>query len=143
MIGYLLSLAVTSLLLHVSISTTYFVIPDHYSMHYYNISNNTFTLRHYLNNTSKYFLTKNQLHFLPGWYYLDSDLVFNGISDFVLNGHGINQSFITYSSPAGIMVTNADIFTLQNITLIDCITPSNADLTATYLISVFLYHWYN
>ena len=141
MIGYLLSLAVTSLLLHVSISTTYFVIPDHYySMHYYNISNNTFTLRHYLNNTSKYFLTKNQLHFLPGWYYLDSDLVFNGLSDFVLSGHGINQSFITCSSPAGIMVTNADIFTLQNITLIDCITPSKVDLTATYLISVFLYH---
>lgn len=140
MIGYLLPLAVTSLLLHVATSTTYFVIPDHYSMHYYNTNNNTFTLQHYLNNTSEYFLPKNQLHFLPGWYYLNSDLVFNEISDFVLTGHGINQSFITCSSPAGITVTNSDSFTLQNVTLIDCITPSKADLKATYLISVFFYH---
>ena len=113
-----LSLLIASLLQMVT-STTYYVIPDNYPLHNYTNSN-TFTLQHYLNNTSKYFVSHNQLHFLPGQYYINSDLVFKEIYNFTLTGHGISQSVIICSSPASVVVTNTDNFTMQNIALIDC-----------------------
>ena len=100
-------------------STTYYVIPDHYPLHIYT-NTNTFTLQHYLNNTSEYFVSYNQLHFFPGQYYINRDLVFENIYNFILTSDGINHSFITCSSPASILVINVDSFTMQNITLIDC-----------------------
>ena len=100
-------------------STTYYVIPDHHPFHNYTKSN-TFTLQHYLNNASKYFVSYNQLHFLPGQYYINTDLVFKDIHNFTLTSHGINHSLITCTSPASILVINVDSFTMQNITLIDC-----------------------
>ena len=102
-----------------AVSTTYYVIPDHYSSHHF-ADNNTFTLQYYLNNTSKYFTSHNQLHFLPGQYYINSDLVFKEIYNFSLTGHKVNQSVIICSSPASIIAINADSFTMQNIVLIDC-----------------------
>ena len=100
-------------------STTYYVIPDHYPLHNYTNSN-TFTLQHYLNNTSEYFVSHNQLHFLPGRYYIKTDLVFRNIYNFTLTSDGINHSVITCSSPASILLINVDSFTMQNVTLIDC-----------------------
>ena len=128
-------------LLHITTPATYFVIPDHYSLHNYT-SNYTFHLQYYLNNTNKYFVSHNQLHFLPGEYYLNTDLVFKEISDFMLTGHGINQSFIICTSSASIIVRDADSFTLQNISLIDCIALSKVDKPAFY-ISAFFYHCYS
>ena len=118
MIDHLSLLFLTSLL-HMASSTTYYVIPDHYPLHNYTNSN-TFPLQHYLNNTSKYFVSYNQLHFLPGQYYINSDLFFKDIYNFTLTGHRINHSIIICSSPASILVINVDSFTMQNIVLIDC-----------------------
>ena len=118
-----------------AVSTTYYVIPDnYYSVNNYTRSN-TFTLQHYLNNTSKYFVSHNQLHFLPGQYYANSDLIFKEIYNFTLTGHAINQSVIMCSSPASILVINSDSFTIQNILLIDCISLSNNEFYVSVLFS--------
>ena len=122
MINCLTLLFLTSWL-HMATSTTYYVIPDHYPLHNYTNSN-TFTLQYYLNNTSEYFVSHNQLHFLPGQYYINSDLVFKEINNFTLTGHGINQSVIICSSPASIVVTFVTSFTIQSIALIDCLSMS-------------------
>ena len=119
-------------------STTYYVIPDQYSSLHY-ASENTFTLQHYLNNTSEYFVSYNQLHFLPGQYYINSNLVFRDINTFTLTGHGINQSIIICSSPASIVVTFVSNFTLQNIAFIDCISNSSKPASNLY-ISVYFYY---
>ena len=123
MVNYLSLLFLTSLV-YMAVSTTYYVIPDHYSVHNYTNSN-TFTLQHYLNNTSRYFVSHNRLHFLAGQYYMNSDLVFKEIYNFTLTGHPINQSVIICSSPASILVINADSFVVQNIFLINCISLLN------------------
>ena len=138
MINYL-SLIIS--LLHLASSTIYFVIPDHHPSHHYS-NNNTFTLQHYLNNTNRYFVSHNQLHFLPGHYYINSDLIFKEITDFTLTGNGTNQSFIVCPSPASIVVTNVDVFTFQNISLIDCMTLSETDTSSGnyYHVSIYIYH---
>ena len=118
MINHLSLLFLTSLPYLVA-PTTYYVIPDNYSINNYTRSN-TFTLQHYLNNTSKYFVSHNQLHFLSGQYYINKNLVFEEIYNFTLTGHGINRSFIICSSPANIILINADRFIMQSIVLIDC-----------------------
>ena len=116
-------------------SETYYVIPDDYSVNNYTNSN-TFTLQHYLNNTSKYFVSHNQLHFIQGQYCINSDLVFKRIYNFTLNGHG---SVIICSSPASIIVTNAATFTLQNIILIDCSSLLKASTDQLYVSVLFAY----
>ena len=120
-----------------AISTTYFVIPDHYSLHYQYTNNNTFPLQHYLNNTNKYFASHCQLHFLPGHYYINNDLVFKDIENFTVTGQGINQSVIVCSSPASIMAININGFTFQNISINDCMTLSE-DITTICYVSIFL-----
>ena len=128
---------VTSLLQIVG-STTFYVIPDRYSLHHYP-SNNTFTLQHYLNNTSEYFVSYNELHFLPGQYYINNDLTFQYIYDFTLTGHGINQSFITCSSSVNIVVENIEQFVLQNISIFNCMRFTAVDQTDSYYMSIFFY----
>ena len=114
MVNYLSLLFLTSLV-YTATSKTYYVIPADYSINNYTRSN-TFTLQHYLHNTSEYFASHNQLHFIQGQYCISSDLVFKNIYNFTLNGHG---SIIICSSSASIIVTNAANFTLKNIILID------------------------
>ena len=122
-------------LLHTATSTTYYVIPDNYPLHNYTNSN-TFPLQHYLNNTSEYFVSHNQLHFLPGQYYINSDLVFKHIYNFTLIGNGINQSAIICSSPASILVINADRFTIKNVIWIDYKSLSKSSITHAFNMSV-------
>ena len=121
-----------------AVSTTYYVIPDHYSSCHF-ADNNTFTLQYYLNNTNKYFTSHNQLHFLPGQYYINSDLVFKEINNFTLTGHGINQSVIICSSPASIVVTFVTSFTIQSIALIDCLSTSKYS-TINFYASVYFHY---
>ena len=71
-------------LLHTT-STVYYVMPDN---HYHPINDN---LQHYLNNTNKYFTSNTQLHFLPGQYYLNNDLIIQGVSNFSLTGNRTNK----------------------------------------------------
>ena len=137
MVNHLSILFVT--LLHMATSTTYYVIPDHYPLHNFTNSN-TFALQHYLNNTctSEYFISHNRLHFLPGQYYSSSNLVFKDIHSFAITGDGINQSVIICSSPASIIVRNSGIFTIQNITLIDCTNLSSNQLYVSACTTLLL-----
>ena len=122
-------------LLHMATSTTYYVIPDNYPLHNYTNSN-TFPLQHYLNNTREYFVSHNQLHFLPGQYYIKRDLVFEHIYNFTLIGNGINQSVIICSSSASIIVINAEKFTIKNIVWIDNKSLSKSSNTHAFNMSV-------
>ena len=133
-VNYLSLLLLTSLV-NTATSKTYYVIPDDHSVNNYT-RNNTFTLQHYLNNISKYFVSHNQLHFLPGQYCTNSDLVFKNIHNFTLNGH---DSVIICSSPASIIVTNAANVTLQNIILIDCTSLLKTSTDRFYACVLFAY----
>ena len=90
--------------LHKATSTIYYVIPDdnNYSSHHYDRGGNSFSLQHYLNNTSKYFASHNQFHFMSGQYHINSDLIFKGINNFSVIG--IDQCVINCTSPAGIVI---------------------------------------
>ena len=66
-------LFLTASFVHKVTSATYFVIPDDYSLHHTDA--NTFTLQHYLNNTSRYFVSHNQFHFMQGQYFMNSALI--------------------------------------------------------------------
>ena len=117
---YVLLLLVTSLLLHTATSTVYYVMPDD---HYHPINDNTYTLQRYLNNTNKYFTSNTQLHFLPGQYYLNNDLIIQGVSNFSLIGNRTNEvinTVINCSSPAGIAVVGSSNIVIANIVMNEC-----------------------
>ena len=127
-----------SLLLAISVhkvnSTIYYVIPDDdYSSHHYDGGVNSFSLQHYLNNTSKYFVSHNQLHFMPGQYHINNDLIFKDISNFSVIG--MDQCVIICTSPASIVIVNVSNVTLQNIKLINCIKCHKDYFNVTYLYS--------
>ena len=112
-------LLLVALLEHRVTSATYYVIPDDYSLHHTDA--NTFSLQHYLNNTSKYFVSHNQFHFIQGQYYVDRDLIIEDIDNFTITGPRIGQSTITCTSPASIVVLNAAAIKFLNISLVNCI----------------------
>ena len=103
-------------IIHNVISTNYYIIPDddneQKGMNYY-------SLQHYLNNTSEYFVSHNQFHFLPGQYYISDDLIFKDIKNVSLIG--IDQCVITCTSPASVLIINVTNFVFQNIKLMNCI----------------------
>ena len=103
--------------LHKVTSTTYFVISDDASSHH--MDTNAFSLQHYLNNTSKYFVSHNQLHFMQGQYYINNDLVIKDVDNFTITGVG--QCTIICTSPASIVIMNVDNAEFQNFNLINCI----------------------
>ena len=107
-------------LLHTTASTVYYVMPDD---HYHPINDNTNTLQHYLNNTNKYFISNSQLHFLPGQYYLNNDLIIQGVSNFSLIGNRTNEvigTVINCTSPAGIAVVGSSNIVIANIVMNEC-----------------------
>ena len=107
-------------MLHITASTVYHVMPDN---HYHPINDNTYTLQHYLNNTNKYFTSNTQLHFLPGQYYLNNDLIIQGVSNFSLIGNRTNEvinTVINCTSPAGIVVVNSSNIVIANIVMDEC-----------------------
>ena len=111
-------LLVTSLLQATS-SRVYHVIPDGH----HPTSDNTYTLQHYLNNTSKYFTSNVQLHFLPGQYLLNSDLIISYISNFSLVGNisdGEVHTIINCTSPAAVVVENSENILISNFVMRDC-----------------------
>ena len=123
--------------LHKATSTTYYVIPDDdYSSHHYDSGANSFSLQHYLNNTSKYFVSHNQFHFIQGQYHISNDLIFKDINNFFI---GIVQCVIICTSPASIVVVNVSNVTLQNIKLINCMKHQDDYFNVTYLISQYMY----
>ena len=115
---YYVIMLVTSLL-H-STTSVYYVMPDD---HYHPINDNTYTLQHYLNNTNKYFTSNTQLHFLQGQYYLNNDLIIQGVSNFSLIGNRTNEvinTVINCTSPAGIAVIGSSNIVIANIVMNEC-----------------------
>ena len=107
-------------LLHITASTVHYVMPDN---HYHPINDNAYTLQHYLNNTNKYFTSNTQLHFLPGQYYLNNDLIIQGVSNFSLIGNRTNEVIntgINCTSPAGIVIVNSSNIVITNIVMNEC-----------------------
>ena len=116
----LITLLLVASMLHITASTVYHVMPDN---HYHPINDNTYTLQHYLNNTNKYFTSNTQLLFLPGQYYLNNDLIIQGVSNFSLIGNRTNEvinTVINCTSPAGIVVVNSSNIVITNIVLNEC-----------------------
>lgn len=97
----------------------YYVVPDdHYSTEY-----NTFSLKHYLSNTSKYFASHSQLLFRPGNYYLNNDIIIRNASHFSFAGsinNGSLSTTITCTSLAGIVVINSSNIIIANIVMKKC-----------------------
>ena len=114
-----LVLLMMSLVQSTSCSRVYHVIPDDH----YSTSDNTYTLKHYLNNTSKYFTSNVQLHFLPGQYFLNTDLIISNISNFSLVGNisdGEVHTVINCTSPAGVFVEKSTSILISNIAMWEC-----------------------
>ena len=115
-------------------STIYYVIPDdNYSSHHHDRGANSFSLQHYLNNTSKYFVSHNQFHFISGQYHINDDLIFKDINNFSVIA--IDQCVITCTSPASIVIVNVRNITLHNIKLINCIKHHKDYFNVTYLLN--------
>ena len=106
-------------LVQLTSSRVYHVIPDDH----YPTNDNTYTLQHYLNNTSKYFTSNVQLHFLPGQYFLNTDLIISNISNFSLVGNisdGEVHTVINCTSPAGVLVISSEDILISNIVMWEC-----------------------
>ena len=124
-------------LVHKVTSATYFVIPDDYSSHLTDA--NTFTLQHYLNNTSKYFVFHNHFHFMQGQHYINRDLIIKDIDNFTITGPKIGQCNIICTSPASIVVVNVNKIEIQNINLISCINNHKKYFSA---LTSYFNKWY-
>ena len=127
----LLNVLITSLL-HIATSTVYHVMPDN---HYHPINDNTYILQHYLNNTNKYFMSNTQLYFLPGQYYLNNDLIIQGVSHFSLIGNRTNEvinTVINCTSPAGIAVVGSSNIVIANIVMNECGNDYKSFMTDIY-----------
>ena len=114
-----LLLLILALLFHTTSSTVYYVIPDDH----YTTNNNTYTLQHYLNNINKYFTSHTQLHFLPGQYYLNTDLIIQHVSNLSLIGKRTDEiinSVIKCTSPAGIIVVGSSNLVIANFVMKEC-----------------------
>ena len=117
---YIMLLLLVASLLHITTSTVYYVMPGN---HYPPISDNTHTLQHYLNNTSKYFTSNTRLHFLPGQYYLNNDFIIQGVSNFSLIGNRTNEiinTVINCTLPAGVAVVDSSNIVIANIVMNEC-----------------------
>ena len=126
----LVLILLVALLVHKVTSATYFVIPDGYSSHHTDA--NTFTLQHYLSNTSKYFVSHSQFHFMQGQYALNSDLIIKDIDNFTIIGPRIGQSTIICTSPATIVIMNVNDIKFQNIDLLNCIKNQKNFFNTSY-----------
>ena len=138
-----LLLLLLTIFLHKATSTTYYVIPDNddYSSHHYDSGANSFSLQHYLNNTSKYFVSHNQFHFVQGQYHISNDLILKDISNF--SAIGIDQCVIICTSPASIVMVNVSNVTLQNMKLINCMKHHNDYFNVTFLVSSLRYPYFS
>ena len=119
----LISLFLIPTLLHVSTCTVYIVTPDDY--HYYpnTTCHHCHNLQHYLLNVTKYFTSNAQLVFLPGEYYLHTDLIIQNVHNITLIGSMVNDttpvSVICYHSSMinGIVIINSTMVTVKNFAI--------------------------
>ena len=97
-------------LLHLITATgVYYVTPDDDQSDINNdcpIDHECHTLQYYLLNTSKYFTSNTQLHFLQGNFYINDDIVIDSLHNFSLVSSGVNNTLIECSTPSLRTVTN-------------------------------------
>ena len=126
-------------LVHKVTSATYFVIPDDYSSHH-STDTDTHGLQHYLDNTSKYFVSNNWFHFMQGEYHINSDLVIKNVDNFTLMGPESGQCTISCTSFANVVVINASNIHFQNINLINCIKDHKEYFNTSYFDKYYARH---
>ena len=107
-------------LLHLITATgVYYVTPDDDQSDINNdcpIDHECRTLQYYLLNTSKYFTSNTQLHFLQGNFYINDDIVIDSLHNFSLVGSGVNNTLIECSTPSLIVIINCTNTVIKNIT---------------------------
>ena len=127
--------SLAALVVHEVTSATYFVIPDDHSPHHTDA--NTFSLQHYLNNTSKYFVSHNQFHFMQGQYYINNDFIIKDIDNFTITGPAIGQCNIICTSPASVVVINVKSIQFQNISVINCVKNHKSYFDTPYFATYY------
>ena len=126
---FLLLFLVSTSLLQTTSSAVYYVVPDDH----YTTDNNSYTLQHYLNNTNKYFTSHTRLYFLPGQYYLNTDLIIQDVRNLSLTGNrtnGVINSVIKCTSPAGIVVVGSSNIVIANFAMKECGSDFNNTMIA-------------
>ena len=107
-------------LLHLITATgVYYVTPDDDQFDINNdcpIDHECHTLQYYLLNTSKYFTSNTQLHFLQGNIYINDDIVIDSLHNFSIVGSGVNDTLIECSTPSLIAIINCTNTVIKNIT---------------------------
>ena len=101
-------------LLCITTATVHHVIPDDYDP----IESGGFTLQHYLNNTNKYFISHNDLQFLPGKYNLTDNIFIKNIKNFSIGGNrtnGVISTVITCTAPYGVIVMNSSNIIIKSL----------------------------
>ena len=116
--------------LHVITSSIYHVVPDDHP----SISSDSYTIKEYLNNASKYFTSNTQLHFLPGYHYLQRDLIIQNIINFTISGTTDSTIVCNGTVPVSLAIVNVTIFIFQNISVINCGKDYKLNLTSTHSI---------
>ena len=111
-------LVLISLLHLITATDVHYVTPDDWS----DINNDCpidhecHTLQYYLLNSSKYFTSNTQLHFLQGNFYINVDIVIDSLHNFSLVGSGVNNTVIECSTPSLIAIINCTNTVIKNIT---------------------------
>ena len=119
--------------LQVITSAIYYVAPED---HPPSISNDSHTVEEYLNNASQYFTSNTQLHFLPGYHYLQKDLIIQNIINFNISGTTDSIIVCNGTVPVGLAIVNVTRLIFQNISLRNCGKDYVLNLTSTHHKSV-------
>ena len=95
--NFIMQSLLLSSLLHITTCTVYTVTPDD---HYYPNAtcHHCHNLQHYLLNITKYFISNNQLLFLPGLHHVHTDLIIQNVHNISLIGSTGNGTHSAQSS---------------------------------------------
>ena len=119
-------------LLYTTTANVYYVVPENHTT----TQNNTYTLRHYLDNVNKYFVSNTVLHFLPGQFFLATPILIRGVHNFSFTGSRTNEvisSVINCTRPAGIAVVSSSNLGVANIVMNEC-GSNYSTLLNSYLV---------
>jgi len=123
-------------LLHITSSAVYYITPDNPSQ----FTNDNSTLQHYLVNAHKYFNSHTQLYFLPGQYYLQHSFILQNIFNFTI--HGDRSVLICNSSSVGMIISNVESLTINNIELKLCSKAYDVKIDSRkHEIDNLPFHW--
>ena len=110
------NLLLTTLLLQVTYSTVYHIIPDDEHSPC-STTTRLFTLQHYFNSTKGYDESHTELLFKQGHHYLCENWMLKNVSNFTING---NNSTLSCIKPSGIAIINVTSITIKNLHIEQC-----------------------